>query len=142
MAQECESTAIADDDDDYRLPVYQHDAPWPSPRPEVAARARAARRFRAECGGSTAADARAELEERVSESLIGVVPEEYCRDAPRYSISHNDGRRQGEIGFGHCDKTWTASTPPDGLRFVLSRVPFFRGHHRCIVFRLIPVLVP
>jgi len=114
-AQECESTVI--EDDDYRLPVYLHDAPWPSPRPtaEVAARARSARRFRAECGRSTAEDAQAELEERVSASLIGVVPEEYCRDAPWCSTSHNGGKRQREIGFSNCCEALTVLTYPDGL---------------------------
>lgn len=119
-AQEYENTAM--EDDDYRLPVYLHDAPWPSPRPtaEVAARARSARRFRTECGRSTAEDARAELEERVSSSLIGVVPEEYCRDAPRHSIGHNGGERQREIGFGNCVKAWMVFTHSDDFRWTPS----------------------
>lgn len=51
----------------YRLPQYRHDTPWPRPRPsaEAAAKARAGRRARAERGSSTAADARAEIEEKV-----------------------------------------------------------------------------
>ncbi|CAM9244707.1 unnamed protein product, partial [Ectocarpus sp. 13 AM-2016] len=53
-----------------------------SPYNKAAAKARAGRRARAERGASTAADARAEIEEKVSTSLLGVVPEEFCRDAP------------------------------------------------------------
>ena len=51
----------------YQLPQYRHDAPWPRPRPsvEAAAKARAGRRARAERGASTAADARAEMEDKV-----------------------------------------------------------------------------
>lgn len=51
----------------YRLPEYRHDAPWPRPRPsaEAAAKARVLRRARAERGASTAADARAEMEDKV-----------------------------------------------------------------------------
>lgn len=68
----------------YELPKYLHSAPVPCPRPtvEAAARARAARQGRAERGALTAADERADLEEKVSAYLSGVVPEEYCRDAP------------------------------------------------------------
>lgn len=78
-----------DANDIYRLPEYRHDAPWPRPRPraEVAARTRAARQGRAERGTSTAADARADLEEKVSTYLSGVVPEEYCRDAPPVPVA-------------------------------------------------------
>ncbi|CAM9441311.1 unnamed protein product [Ectocarpus sp. 4 AP-2014] len=53
-----------------------------SPYNKAAAKARAGRRARAERGASTAADARAEIEEKVSTSLLGVVPEEFGRDAP------------------------------------------------------------
>lgn len=51
----------------YQLPHYRHDAPWPRARPtaEAAAKARAGRRARADRGASTAADARAEMEDKV-----------------------------------------------------------------------------
>ncbi|CAM9599430.1 unnamed protein product, partial [Laminaria digitata] len=60
------------------------------PTPEVAERARRRRRARAERGASTPADAHAELEEKVSVCLFGVLPEEYCRDAPK-SAKDEDG---------------------------------------------------
>lgn len=80
----------------YALPEYRHGTPWPRPRPtpEVAERARRRRRARAERGASTPADAHAELEEKVSVCLFGVLPEEYCRDAPK-SAKDEDGGRGG-----------------------------------------------
>ena len=56
----------------YQLPQYRHNAPWPRPRPsaEAAAKARAARRARAERGASTAADSRAEMEDKVCSTWL------------------------------------------------------------------------
>lgn len=46
-----------------------------------------------ERGASTAADEREELEERVSAYLAGVVPDEYCRDAPpKTAVNHTEDR--------------------------------------------------
>lgn len=89
----------------YRLPEYLHSAPMPRPRPtaEAAARARAARQGRAERGASTAADERADLEERVSAYLSGVVPEEYYRDAPpttKPADSETGKDSMGDISIG------------------------------------------
>ena len=79
--------------DGYTLPEYRHGTPWPRPRPTVAVaeRERARRRARAERGASTPADAHAELEEKVSACLFGVLPEEYCRDAPPPQTAKNGG---------------------------------------------------
>lgn len=92
------------------MPEYRHGAPWPRPRPcaDVAARARLARRARAERGVSTAADAREELEEKVSESLFGVVPEEYCRDVPPPNQDDREGGR-GSEGARHLLAATTVS---------------------------------
>ena len=81
----------------YALPEYRHGAPWPRPRPTaaVAERARRRRRAREERGASTPADAHAELEEKVSACLFGVLPEEYCRDAPPQTAKEEGGGVSG-----------------------------------------------
>lgn len=69
--------------------------PRPRPTPEAAARARIARQGRIERGASTAADKREELEERVSAYLTGVVPDEYCRDAPPTTVvTHAEDKKE------------------------------------------------
>lgn len=103
--------------DGYTLPEYRHGTPWPRPRPTivVAQRERARRRARAERGASTPADARADLEEKVSACLFGVLPEEYCRDAPpppQLSTKENDGGGGGGgrgllVGTGGGDEAPT-----------------------------------
>lgn len=110
----------------YRLPEYCHYAPWPRPRPSAAdvAKAQARRQARLEQGAPTAADARAEMEEKVSTSLVDVLPQEYCRDA-KAPQSREGARGNREVNLqqplatsktrGHAQST------SDGIRYECPR---------------------